>query len=84
MIRATWFATALLVLLPTALPTVAAAQSRGEIRRLCEADFRAHCAGVRPGGGRLLQCAREKADVFSPACLAALESAAAARAAKAD
>ena len=82
MIRPLFAATAVFLALSGAILSAGPsfAQDRREIRRLCEADFRTHCPGVRPGGGRLLQCAREKADLFSPDCLAALETAAAKRA----
>lgn len=47
---------------------------RQTIRRLCEADLRSHCAGIRPGGGRLLQCARAHETQLSADCRAALET----------
>jgi hypothetical protein len=47
---------------------------RQTIRRLCEADLRIHCAGIRPGGGRLLQCARAHEAQLSADCRAALET----------
>ena len=51
-----------------------ASVDRQTIRRLCEADLRTHCAGIRPGGGRLMQCARAHEAQLSADCRAALET----------
>lgn len=51
-----------------------ASVNRQTIRRLCEADLRTHCAGIRPGGGRLMQCARAHEAQLSADCRAALET----------
>jgi hypothetical protein len=48
--------------------------NRQTIRRLCEADLSTHCNGIRPGGGRLLQCARAHEAQLSADCRAALET----------
>jgi hypothetical protein len=54
----------------------AAAQSQPvpspAVRTACAADVRALCPGVRPGGGRILQCMREKRESVSEACREAL------------
>jgi hypothetical protein len=38
------------------------------IRSACGADIRALCAGVAPGGGRLVECISNRAADLSPAC----------------
>lgn len=47
---------------------------RQTIRHLCEADLRTHCTGIRPGGGRLMQCALAHEAQLSADCRAALEA----------
>lgn len=56
-------------------PAAAFAQSpgRGAVRSACAADFRTHCPGIKPGGGRLAACLKEKHASFSQACLTTLE-----------
>ncbi|MGI2031780.1 alpha/beta hydrolase [Rhizobium panacihumi] len=39
----------------------------------CRADYRQYCRGVRPGGGAIVACLRERAQSLSPACGAALD-----------
>ncbi|WP_246669051.1 cysteine rich repeat-containing protein [Ancylobacter sp. TS-1] len=50
------------------------------LRTACEADIRSVCAGIQPGGGRLLQCIRANPDKISQGCKDALASAKAAQA----
>lgn len=38
----------------------------------CQADVRQHCAGERPGGGRVLGCLKKHEAELSAACQAAL------------
>ncbi|MFT4120884.1 cysteine rich repeat-containing protein, partial [Bradyrhizobium sp.] len=38
------------------------------IRSACGADIRSLCAGVAPGGGRIVQCVASNAASLSPAC----------------
>lgn len=59
---------------PSAAGKATASVDRQTIRRLCEADLRTHCAGIRPGGGRLMQCARAHEAQLSADCRAALET----------
>lgn len=54
-------------------PSGAAPVDRQTIRRLCEGDLRTYCAGVRPGDGRLMQCARTNEAKLSVECRAALQ-----------
>lgn len=63
------------------LPAVAFAQTpdRAAIRKACASDFQAHCPGIKPGGGRLVACMKEKRASFSEACLTTLQQARAQR-----
>jgi hypothetical protein len=38
------------------------------VRSACGADIRSLCAGVAPGGGRIIQCVSNNAASLSPAC----------------
>ncbi|MCA1472183.1 hypothetical protein I6F09_30475 [Bradyrhizobium sp. IC3195] len=38
------------------------------VRSACGADIRTLCAGVAPGGGRIIQCISNRAALLSPAC----------------
>jgi hypothetical protein len=38
------------------------------LRSACGADVRSLCAGVAPGGGRIVQCLANQAAAISPAC----------------
>ena len=38
------------------------------MRSACGADIRTLCAGVAPGGGRIMQCIANRAADLSPAC----------------
>jgi hypothetical protein len=75
----------LVTALTAAAITPAAAQAamgdpvRKQVREACEADFKALCEGIRPGGGRVLQCLEEHREQVSPACISALEQAKTAR-----
>src|SRR5215813_11532243 len=42
------------------------------VRAACAADVRSLCAGVLPGGGRIVQCMRDKRDRLSEGCRDAL------------
>lgn len=44
------------------------------LRSACESDMRAVCAGVRPGGGRLLQCIQANPEKISQGCKDAVAS----------
>jgi hypothetical protein len=72
----------MLGVLMTAAPAVlpAAAQTAtpavAQARAACAADVRTLCSGVTPGGGRIVQCLREKKDRVSDSCKAALTAAA--------
>ncbi len=59
---------------PAAVPTVIVLRPlrpREElfiVRSACGADIRTLCAGVQPGGGRIVQCIASNAASLSPAC----------------
>lgn len=59
---------------PAAAPTVIVLRPmlpREELfvlRSACSADIRTLCAGVAPGGGRIMQCISNRAASLSPAC----------------
>jgi hypothetical protein len=42
------------------------------IRSACPSDFRAHCAGVQPGGQAALACLQQNMAKLSPGCQSAL------------
>ena len=73
-------ASAIGVLVGIALASAASAQtpSRDQmqaVRAACEADIRATCPGVQPGGGRILQCMKANPDKISKPCKEALAAA---------
>lgn len=68
---------ALVALAPAA--ALAEAPGRAAIRNACAGDFRKHCPGIQPGGGRLAACLKEKRASFSEACLTKLQQARAQR-----
>jgi len=57
----------LLVLASVFLPEVALAQTAAE-RAACQADFEKYCPGVRPGGGRIMECLAEHLKELTPEC----------------
>ena len=66
-----------LAVLGFAAQVVASAQSAPleAARTACSADLQQFCAGVQPGGGRMLACLKEHRDQVSPACKQAVKSA---------
>lgn len=55
------------------------AQDRGAMRQACGQDVARLCPGVKPGGGRIIACFKEKAAELSPGCRTALQQAQAQR-----
>jgi Cysteine rich repeat len=43
-----------------------------EARAACDSDIQALCAGVQPGGGRILACLKEHKDKVSDPCKVAI------------
>lgn len=43
-------------------------------RGACKADYDKFCAGIAPGGGRIVACLNGKRDQLSDACKKALDS----------
>lgn len=64
-------ATALFVV---AFAGVLYAQDRKALREACMADAKKHCTGVKPGGGRIVQCLRDHAADLTPACRDGLDA----------
>ncbi len=58
-----------------AISLPAAAQDRAALRAACQGDVQKLCAGVTPGGGRIVACMKEKRAQVSPGCGAALAKA---------
>ena len=52
---------------------VASAQS-SDPRGACKADYDKFCAGIVPGGGKIIACLNAKRDQLSATCKAALDS----------
>ncbi len=44
------------------------------LRMSCRADYHRFCAGIPPGGGRILVCLRANAPALSPPCRSAMMS----------
>lgn len=55
------------------------AQDRAALRNACRDDVAKLCPGVKPGGGRVAACFKEKREDLSQDCRAALQQANASR-----
>jgi hypothetical protein len=55
---------------------IASAQqdNRQTIKQACDADYRSLCAGVQPGGGRIVACLQQNNAKLSQQCREALQS----------
>ncbi len=60
----------------SAAPSMSPRQEMALMRGYCGADYRRYCHGVRPGGGRALQCLQANAPSLSTGCRRALSQAA--------
>ena len=60
---------------PESYPPMSLREEAMLIRRACGPDYRALCAGERPGGGRIAACLRSNAASLSGPCEAALMAA---------
>lgn len=54
-------------------PAQAQSARSGALMQSCGADLRAHCAGVTPGGGRVLACLQKNEAQLTAACKAQLQ-----------
>lgn len=70
---------AMLLLATTAQAQQLSPQQMQQVRSACEADVKRLCAGVQPGGGRLLACLQQNAASVSQPCADTLKSFQAAR-----
>jgi hypothetical protein len=59
----------------TAMQSARASGQANGPRAACQADFTRNCPGVKPGGGRLVACFKEKQAQFSEGCRTAMQSA---------
>ena len=48
--------------------TASAQMRRQEMREACGADYKAFCADVQPGGGRIVACLEQNAAKLSASC----------------
>lgn len=55
-----------------AISGAASAQSSGS-RGACKADYDKFCAGIAPGGGKVIACLNAKHDQLSASCKTALD-----------
>ncbi|MFG1410027.1 cysteine rich repeat-containing protein [Xanthobacter sp. VTT E-85241] len=65
---------------PPVLAQDAASAAAKSAQQACRADVEKLCAGIQPGGGRIVQCLQKQADQVSEGCRAALAAAQAKRA----
>lgn len=61
------------IVVAVAFSGLASAQS-SDPRGACKADYDKFCAGIAPGGGRVVACLNDKRDQLSATCKAALDS----------
>ena len=52
----------------------AASAQSPDPRGACKADYDKFCAGIAPGGGKIVACLNAKRDQLSATCKAALDS----------
>ncbi|MGY8662663.1 cysteine rich repeat-containing protein [Bradyrhizobium sp. UFLA05-109] len=61
------------IVVAVAFSGAASAQS-SDPRGACKADYDKFCAGIAPGGGKIIACLNAKRDQLSAACKTALDS----------
>jgi hypothetical protein len=52
----------------------AAREKAGQMREACGMDYREHCRGIPPGGGRAISCLAEHEASLSPGCQRAMSA----------
>jgi len=50
------------------------APGMAKMREACGADIQKLCAGIEPGGGRIMKCLMDKKDQASPGCQSVMSS----------
>jgi len=60
---------------PATPPTPAQQRNLKEVRAACQTDVQKLCAGVQPGGGRIVACLKEHKDEVSDSCKQAIAKA---------
>lgn len=70
---------AMLLLATAAQAQQLSPQQMQQVRAACEADVKRLCAGIQPGGGRLLACLQQNGASVSQPCADTLKSIQAAR-----
>jgi hypothetical protein len=60
---------------PAAQPTPAQQKTMQELRAACQTDIQKLCAGVQPGGGRIIACLKEHKEEVSDGCKQAIQKA---------
>jgi hypothetical protein len=63
-----------LVFLGAVLSSSSAMAQTAAERAACQADFEKLCAGVEPGGGRVVECLAKQLDKLTPQCKAVVEA----------
>ncbi|UPK30266.1 cysteine rich repeat-containing protein [Bradyrhizobium sp. 195] len=61
------------IVVAVAFSGLASAQS-SDPRGACKADYDKFCAGIAPGGGKIIACLNDKRDQLSATCKTALDS----------
>lgn len=61
------------IVVAVAFSGLASAQS-SDPRGACKADYDKFCAGIAPGGGKVIACLNDKRDQLSATCKTALDS----------
>lgn len=51
-----------------AIGQTARADDRETARKVCMADYKKHCSGIFPGGGRVRKCLTDNLSKLEPAC----------------